>query len=114
MDKADDEEFRRAFLKANAVLGAQPFPAVAALMEQAAVTEETAFRLMSTELSWWNFRVQVIPYIDELPPMERTFFERGCRIYGQPGVARVVYEAMKPTYHPDAVRYIDSVLAQPG
>ena len=110
------EPFSDSFLKANAVLGGTPPAGVAALMQQASVTQEVAFRLMLIELLWWNFRIQVIPYIDELPPIERTFFDVGCRFsYGQPGVARVVYDAyIKPTQHPDAVRYIDNLLAQPG
>jgi len=102
-------------MKANTALGGQPFAGVAALMQQAGVTEEVAFELMSNELSWWNYRIQTIPNIDELPAMERTSFDRGCLVYGQPCVQRVVYEAfIKPTQHPDAVRYIENLLAQPA
>ena len=116
MDKVFDERFSDSLLKANAVLGGAPIAGVSELMQQASVTQEVAFRLMLIELLWWNFRIQVIPYIDELPPVERTFFDVGCRFsYGQPGVARVVYDAyIKPTQHPDAVRYIDNLLAQPN
>jgi hypothetical protein len=66
-------------------------------MQQASVTQEVAFRLFLIELLWWSFRTQVIPYIDELPPMERTFFDGGCRFScGQPGVSRQPVGAASP------------------
>lgn len=68
------------------------------------------------QTAWWTYRLQIIPYVDELPAMERTAIENQLRgTYGRPGVARLFYETyLKSTAHPDAVRYIDNLLAQPG
>jgi hypothetical protein len=71
---------------------------------------------MTIEFMWWDFRVQTIPFAADLTPMERAgfdFFIRGT--YGNPGFSRLASEnVLKPMTHPEAVRYIDNVLAQPG
>jgi len=108
------ERVNRLLVNTNAALGGKPSRSSAALMEQTGVTAEEANLLFSLYISWWNYRLQMIPYVDELPAMERTMFDL-CLRGGleQPGVFRLCYETSKPRYRPDAVRYIDNLLAQP-
>ena len=103
-------------LKADTALGAQPSLMTKALVEQAGLTLEEASSLVLMQTAWWTYRLQIIPYVDELPAMERTAIENQLRgTYGRPGVARLFYETyVKGAAHPDAVRYIDNLLAQPG
>ena len=109
-----DERVNRLLVNTNAALGGKPSQSSVALMEQAGVTAEEANFLFSMYVSWWNYRLQIIPYVDELRAMERAMFDVGIlTTLGQAGVYRLCYETGKPRYHPDAVRYIDNLLAQP-
>ena len=99
-------------------LGWQPGEFEMAMMQQAGLTTEEA-RLLWFELyAWWQFRVQTIAYVDELPPGERTEFDEALRRnYGLYPVDRIWYETAKRlngVLNPDAIRYIDNLLAQPG
>ena len=102
------------FLKADIALGAQPPLPVAALMERAGLTIEEAQRVNILNTAWWTYHLQIIPYVDELTPMERTGFENRIRAaYGRPGANRLFYETyLKANAHPDAIRYVDNLLAQ--
>lgn len=72
--------------------------------------------LAQYQASRWNHRLQVITSVNELSGLERTAFDVGLRQqYGQPGVFRLYYdEVAKHVAHPEAVRYVDNLLAQPG
>jgi len=85
-------------------------------MEQAGVTGEEATVLGVLQIMIWNYRIQIIPYADELSHIERTQFDKPIRsAYGSPGIGRIFYESyIKSTAHPEAVRYVEKVLAQPG
>ncbi len=110
-----DERMNLLLVNTNAALGGKPSQSWVALMEQAGVTAEEASLLHSMFIAWWNYRLQIIPYVDELPAMERTMFDVGIRTtLNKPGVYRTCYETGKRLYHPDAVRYVDNLLAQPG
>jgi hypothetical protein len=105
-----------ALLKADVALGAQPPPSVVALMGRAGLTAEEALRVNNINIAWWTYTLQIIPYVDELTPMERTAFDNRVRgAYGRPGANRLFYETyLKTTAHPDAIRYVDGLLAQTG
>ena len=109
-----DERMNGLLMKADAAFGGQVHPFVEALIERAGMTEEEAMLTMLNLVLWWNYFIQIIPNADELPPMERHQFEVPLRNYGRPGVFRLFYETyIKEAGHPDAVRYIDNLLAQP-
>ncbi len=62
----------------------------------------------------WQYRLELIPHVGDMSPIERRDFEMTIRgLYGQPSVHGVFYQYLKPFQHPDAIRYIESVLAQP-
>ena len=108
-----DERINRLHVKADAALGGQPAPFVSALMEKAGFTREEATLMLSIQVQLWNYRVQVIPNLPKLLPSERVQFEIGMRLYGRPGVFRLFYETVSADTHPDVLRYIDNLLAQP-
>lgn len=111
-----DERINRLTLKATAALRGPTHPFMTALADQAGFTLEDASLLMWNQIAWWNYFLQIIPRVDELPAMERTQFEVPIRSqYGNAGVGRLFFETyIKPIGHPDAVHYIESLLAQLG
>jgi hypothetical protein len=111
-----DAQVLSALLKADVALGAQPPPSVVALMDRAGLTAEEALRVNNINIAWWTYTLQIIPYVDELTPIERTAFDNRVRgAYGRPGANRLFYETyLKTTAHPDAIRYVDGLLAQMG
>ena len=113
--KQGDERMTRLSTKAGVALGVQPTAVVSALMEQAGLTRDEATEVFWMQLAWWQYRTQMIPNVNELHPIDRDSFDGAIRgVYRVPGVARLFYETMKSRTHPDAVRYIDNLLAQPG
>ncbi len=112
LNRANDARLTGLNSKANASLGGEPLPFVATLMERAGLTEVEAYALFSEQMAWWNYRSQVIAYIDELPHGERTQFDEAIRrFFGHP-VAYLWYTTLKPTLSPEAVSYVDEVIAR--
>ena len=111
-----DEKILEAWGKVQSALGAQTSPFLAALLERAGLTPDEATRVNSMCIAWWTYTLQIIPYVDELPAMERIAFENRVRgQYGRPGAHRLFYEMyLKPSAHPDALRYIENILAKPS
>ena len=108
------DRINSAHLKAEAALGGVHSPFMTALIEQAGLMEEEASLLHWTQYSWWMYRLQIIPHVDELTPMERRSFDSSLAAnYGLPGVHRLFYETqIKPFAHPDAIHYVESVVAE--
>jgi hypothetical protein len=75
-----------------------------------------AWMVFSEQVAMWNYRVQTMQYADELSPIDRQAFEAHLRFtFGPPGVGRVFYETfVKTSQHPDAIRYVESVLSKPA
>jgi hypothetical protein len=112
--QVSDARVLRVQLKADTALGAQPNPIATAFIEQAGLTREEASLMAVTQTAWWTYRLQIIPYVNELTPMERTAFDNQIRgAYGRPGIAQLYYQTyVRATAHPDAVRYVDNLVAQ--
>jgi hypothetical protein len=107
-----DDRVNRLSLSAEAALGGSQHAFVTALREQTGLSEPDAMLLLWDQITWWNYYLQIIPKVDELPPMERVQFEVPIARYGRPGVARLFYETyIRQFGHPDAIRYIEGVLA---
>jgi hypothetical protein len=109
-------ENRGIWIKANVALGTPVAPYTAALMDRAKVTRDEAFVLTIIGRTLWAYLLQIIPTVDELSPIERAEFENTIRFHfgllGGPN--RIFYESyVKTQGHPDALRYIDGVLARP-
>jgi hypothetical protein len=108
---ATDERINRLLERANAALPHAPALVTRVFADQTGLTHEEAAVVFQFHLAWWNHTLQVIPYVDELPAIERVQFENGIFARLGSGVGRLFYEQMKGVSHPDAIQYIDSVLA---
>ena len=111
-----DERMVSATLKMNAGFGVSSNPFIRALMDKAELSEGDAMLVFWNQIAWWNYFLQMIPKVDELSAMERAQFEVPIRgFFGHPGPGQLFLEHyVRPRGHPDAIRYIDNVLAQPG
>ena len=115
-----DERISKIHVKAQEALGVPLFPTgpageFATSMERAGLTRDEAVVMTYLHIIQWNYRIQVIPHLNELSASERWQFEAPMRaIYGRPGVGRVFYETYIKNHHPDTVRYIDNLLAHPS
>jgi hypothetical protein len=83
--------------------------------ERWGISREDAFLLFSVNIEAWEARLMVIPHADQLSALERHHFDamiRGLYGEGSRSSARAFYELyIKPTQHPDAVAYVERVLA---
>ena len=70
--------------------------------------------MYAEQLVRWNNLAQTILYRDELLPGDRVQFDMSTRITLSEPTFRFWYQIVKPTLNPDAVRYVDYLLAQPG
>jgi hypothetical protein len=116
LNHANNERLTSTYRKANAGLGAGPMsPFVATLMERSGLTAEEADGLWWEQLAIWQNRVQSISYSEEMTTGARIELDGILRLfYGGTGVTRLWYETVKERMNPDAVRYIDNLLAQPN
>ena len=101
-------------VKANSSLGPARSQFAETLMERCGLTYEEGIALGWEQQAWWMYRAQVVTYVDELTVAERTSFDASVRGFHELPVTRFWYESTKATLNPDAVRYIDNLLAQPG
>jgi hypothetical protein len=103
------------YVKARANLGFPPLGVIQVFIERAGLTEEEARVLHSHQLAWWQHRLQVIPHLDTMLPSQRASFENATRSYFAQPMMRMWYDEFKlGRSHPEAFRYIDNLLAQPG
>jgi hypothetical protein len=85
---------------------------VAAITKLGLTPQETT--MLSAELSArWAHVSQTILYVDELPPGERSQFDRTNRNSMSEPLVRFWFEYSKSSFSPDAVRYIENLLALP-
>ena len=89
------------------------------LMNRTSLTLEESWRRFIEQMVWWQYRTQVIPYIHELRPSERLDFETTTRRFYSPDVSRqpvaaLFYKYSRPLLNnPEAVSYVDNLLARP-
>ena len=115
MLRANSPQLRGLLGRTEAALGAQQ-PFIVELAAKAKITFDEASQVHSHQWAWWMFQSQVIPFADELRPGERAQFDGGIRLrYENLPVGRLWFQTFKnTTLDPDAVRYVDNLLAQPG
>ena len=111
---ATDAELSVVYAKARRGIGAEiAHPFVETLVEKTGLLREEATRIMSFEMAHWQYRAQIIANIDELAPGGRAQFDYSTRFtYGTDPLTRLWYENAKTWLNPDAVRYVDNLLAQ--
>ena len=95
--------------------GTDERPFISVAMDRTGVTQEEATRVYWMQHAWWAGRANMIPYLDQLSPGERAEFDSNTRLaLGTSAVGRLWYESMKSGLNPDAVRYVDALLARSG
>jgi len=115
MNLSNDYRLMALYSKANAAVGTLLHPFVEDLMQRAEMTMEEVWPVYWNQVAWWQYRVQVIAYVDELPSGQRAAFEREIRVhYAMHPLFSRWYALSQPMLDPDAVRYIDNLPAQPG
>jgi hypothetical protein len=116
LTRATDERLMRINTQADNAFGSERPLFAAELAQRAGLTADEASAILCEQGAFWNYRLQVIPYAQELSGSDRAAFDAATRIaYGQPGVSRFFYETFaKPSAHPDAIRYIEDLLARPA
>jgi hypothetical protein len=92
-------------------------PAFDALAKQVGLAPEEAHTWFTWQSVWFQYRAATISYIDDLPPGERATFDAALRMnYQVRPASSAWYQAVRTLegfLNPDAVRYIDNLLAQP-
>jgi hypothetical protein len=109
---ADNEVASSASFKAHLALGGQPHAIHKPLLD-AGLTNEEIGAVIWREFAFWAYRQSTVMQIHELTAGERAEFDISIRISYGHGVGRLWYSTSKATLNPDAVRYIDNLLAQP-
>ena len=116
MNFANSEQLCNLYTKVGAAIGRSPNPVIGALMARAGLTQSEAMQLLLDHEAWFQYQAQVIQYINELSAGERFGFDGSIRgRYGHDAglIGPLWYEDRKAALNPDAVRYIDNLLAQP-
>ena len=112
LNRANNERLMALEVRARTAIGARPSAFALELIERAGMTEEEALAVTFEEYAWWQYRTLVIPHINELTDGERKEFAQQVRgVYGGVSVARLWYQHNKTSLNPEAVHYIDDLLA---
>jgi hypothetical protein len=80
---------------------------------QRGLTPEEASAFDAWTMSWWLSDAQYIAHIDKLTKGERASFDAMMRVQYTVGMRSKFLEINRQVLNPDAVRYIDNLLAQP-
>jgi len=95
--------------------GASSSSFIEQVSQRASVTPFAAEMPFWDQWARWHFRMQPIPYVDELSAGERSAFERSIRFaYCSHRWMKLWYESNRQFLDPDAVNCVDDVLAQSG
>jgi hypothetical protein len=111
MTRATNERLGNLYVKATLSITKIPPTFVATLMERTELAADEAAALYWDQLAWWQYRLEVIPYVHELSASQRKEFESGIREnYGNRSLEQLFYETAKTTLPSEAVSYIDGIL----
>jgi len=115
MIRAESPQLDGLLARTEVALSGQHSPFIAELAAKANITSDEASQLFSYQYAWWFYQAQVIPFAKDLRAGERVQFNNGIRImYTFRHLSRLWYQTHKNILDPDAVRYVDNLLAQSG
>jgi hypothetical protein len=89
-------------------------PLIAAATTRLGFTPSEIFMLSAEQSARWNNTSYTLLYVDELPPGEREQFDRTTRGFFSEPLVRFWFDLSKSSFSPDAVRYVENLLAQPS
>ena len=111
---SSDARVLGATIKAHGGLGGERPPFVAALMEQAGLTEEEARLVLGQQSALWQAFAQAVRNRDAVGPDDRIGHETNLRrAYATSPVGRLWFQYTNATMNPDVRRYMKAVLAEP-
>jgi hypothetical protein len=113
-NRINNEGLQSIRMKAIAALGGRYGPFEAALMERAGLIPEEAVALGMDMHVFWLCQAEAIPFSHRLRDGERIAFDFGLRgAYASSPLGALWFASQKARLDPDAVRYVDNLLAQP-
>jgi hypothetical protein len=112
-DQAQSEWLCHVLAKGMDAYGVQ-LPFIAELMDKG-LTHPEAWAFVHWAQSWWLSDQQNITHVDMLSKAERAAFDSRLRAMYQANSPRLRFlEMTRPILNQEAVRYVDTLLAQPG
>jgi hypothetical protein len=78
----------------------------------AGIPLEDAAAVYNEHVAWWSYRVQVIPYLDELPTEDREEFDETTRMFYSSPYGRRWLQSSRAFLNRQAVQYIEGLLAK--
>jgi hypothetical protein len=109
-----DERMASINARAADALGVPITPGLKRMMDEAKLTRAEVQSVGAQLITGWTYYQQIIPYVDDLHPIERkTFDDAIMRSYGKNGgLSRIFYETyISARAHRDAKGYVDALLA---
>jgi hypothetical protein len=112
--QANTEWLVRNFNKAESAIGGTPMPFVQELMDRAGMTNAEASSVHLTQQAFWAHQAQLVPFVDDLTNGERSEFDLGLQtLYGGASALTSLWYAFnKSGLNPDAVHYVDTLVAR--
>jgi hypothetical protein len=114
MDQAQSEFLNRILVKGFRAFGEEMRPPFHKELVERGLTAEEAAAFDAWLHSWFIADTQHITQIDKLTTAEHHTFDFILRVGHQDGASARYLEANREVLNPEAVRYIDNLLAQPG
>ncbi len=111
MLRANNPQLSDLLLRIDAALSGQQTPLIAEIAAKANITPEEAMLAFSHQWAWWLYQSQLVPFVKELRPGERAQFDNSLRRYSISPFGRVWFQAVRGILDPEAVRYVDDLLA---
>ena len=115
---ATNERLVEIHQKANVKLardkGQRPSELWMSFVNDTGLSWEEAVMVSNEQAARWNILAQVILYVDELTPGERTELDGNIRRHFSEPVVSRWFEVLRADANPDVLRYINNLLAQPA
>jgi hypothetical protein len=116
LNRVNNEQLRSTYEKLTAAgLATTSIPFIAKTMKEAELTEREAGMLYDEQHAWWSLYSHMIIDIDRLSAGQKALLDLVLRsAYDGTSWTANWYTSERHGLNPDAVRYSDNLLAQPG
>jgi len=115
ISRANNKWLTEVLVKANDGLGIKPTGKFQiTLMEQAGLNRAEAVALGQDLYAFWECQAEAIPYAQHFRAGERLAFDGALRNAYRSPLFSLWFDAARQYLDPDAVRYVENLLAQPS
>ena len=119
LNRVNNEQLRSTYEKLTAAgvsTATTSIPFIAKLMKETGLPEREVGMLWDEQHAWWSLYAQMIADFDQLSAGQKALLNRGLRSRYDGTVPWTTYwyTSEKSHLNPDAVRYVDNLLAQAG